>query len=186
MRLEDLRPAPGSTKNRKRLGRGRGSGQGKTSGKGHKGLNARSGGGARPGFEGGQMPLYRRLPKRGFLPYGGKTDFAVVNVKDLSARFAAGSVVDPDGLIEAGLIKRSGRWAVKVLGDGEVAHALTVKAHRVSESAKQKLETAGGRVEVLPDRRVAPPSKREARRAKQEKANTKRETVTPEREAPTT
>lgn len=149
MRLEDLRPAKGSTKKRKRLGRGPSSGTGKTSGKGHKGLNARSGGGSRPGFEGGQMPLYRRLPKRGFLPYGGKTEYAVVNVKDLSARFVAGSVVDPDGLVQAGLIKRSSRGAVKVLGDGAVAHALTVKVHRISESAKQKLEAAGGRIEVL-------------------------------------
>jgi len=149
MRLEDLRPAKGSTKKRKRLGRGPASGTGKTSGKGHKGLNARSGGGSRPGFEGGQMPLYRRLPKRGFLPHGGKTEYAVVNVKDLAARFAAGSVVDPDGLVEAGLVKRGERGAIKVLGDGEVGHALTVKVHRVSESAKQKLEAAGGRIEVL-------------------------------------
>ena len=149
MRLEDVRPAPGSTKNRKRLGRGRGSGQGKTSGKGHKGLNARSGGGARPGFEGGQMPLYRRLPKRGFLPYGGKTEFAIVNVGDLSDRFAAGSVVDPDALAGSRLIHKSGRASVKVLGDGDVAHALTVRAHKVSEGAKQKIEAAGGRVEIL-------------------------------------
>jgi large subunit ribosomal protein L15 len=149
MRLEDLKPAPGSTKNRKRLGRGRGSGQGKTSGKGHKGLNARSGGGARPGFEGGQMPLYRRLPKRGFLPYGGKTEFAIVNVGDLSDRFAAGSVVDPDALAGSRLIHKSGRASVKVLGDGDVAHALTVRAHKVSEGAKQKIEAAGGRVEIL-------------------------------------
>jgi len=149
MRLEDLKPAPGSTKNRKRLGRGRGSGQGKTSGKGHKGLNARSGGGARPGFEGGQMPLYRRLPKRGFLPYGGKTEFAIVNVGDLSDRFAAGSVVDPDALAGNRLIHKSGRASVKVLGDGDVAHALTVRAHKVSEGAKQKIEAAGGRVEIL-------------------------------------
>jgi large subunit ribosomal protein L15 len=149
MRLEDLRPAPGSTKNRKRLGRGRGSGQGKTSGKGHKGLKARSGGGARPGFEGGQMPLYRRLPKRGFLPYGGKTEFAIVNVGDLSDRFAAGSVVDPDALAGSRLIHKSGRASVKVLGDGDVAHALTVRAHKVSEGAKQKIEAAGGRVELL-------------------------------------
>src|SRR5436853_4433370 len=133
MKLSDLRPAPGATKSRKRVGRGPGSGHGKTSTKGNKGHNARSGGGKGGGFEGGQMPLYRRLPKRGFLPYGGKTDFAVVNLKDLSARFAAGSVVDPDGLVEAGLIKKSGRRAVKVLGDGDIAHALTVKAHRVSE-----------------------------------------------------
>ena len=149
MRLEDLKPAPGSTKNRKRLGRGRGSGQGKTSGKGHKGLNARSGGGARPGFEGGQMPLYRRLPKRGFLPYGGKTEFAIVNVGDLSDRFAAGSVVDPDALAGSRLIHKSGRASVKVLGDGDVAHALTVRAHKVSEGAKRKIEAAGGRVEIL-------------------------------------
>ena len=156
MRLEDLRPAPGSVTKPKRIGRGPGSGHGKTSGKGHKGLNARSGGGSRPGFEGGQMPLYRRLPKRGFLPYGGKTEFAIVNVKELSARFPAGSVVDPDALVGAGLIRKSGRGAVKVLGDGAVAHALTVKAHKVSESARQKLEAAGGRVEVLPTRAEAP------------------------------
>jgi large subunit ribosomal protein L15 len=155
MRIEDLRPAPGSTKQRKRLGRGRGSGTGKTSGKGNKGLNARSGGGVRPGFEGGQMPLYRRLPKRGFLPFGGKTEFAIVNVKDLAARFAKGSVVDPDALVSSGLIRKSGRSAVKVLGDGDVAHALTVRVHKVSESAKQKLEAAGGRVEVLAARTKA-------------------------------
>ena len=152
MRIEDLRPAAGSTRKRKRIGRGPGSGQGKTSGKGHKGLNARSGGGVRPGFEGGQMPLYRRLPKRGFLPYGGKTEFAIVNVGDLSDRFAAGTVIDPDALVSSRLIRKSGRGAVKVLGDGAVAHALTVRAHKVSEGAKQKLEAAGGHVEVLPAR----------------------------------
>jgi large subunit ribosomal protein L15 len=150
MRIEDLKPAPGSTRKRKRLGRGRSSGTGKTSGKGHKGLNARSGGGVRPGFEGGQMPLYRRLPKRGFLPYGGKTEFAIVNVGDLAARFAAGSVVDPESLVANGLIRKSGRGAVKVLGDGDVTHALTVRVHKISEGAKQKLEAAGGRVEALP------------------------------------
>ena len=114
MRLEDLRPAPGSTRPRKRLGRGRASGTGKTSGKGHKGLKARSGGGSRPGFEGGQMPLYRRLPKRGFLPYGGKTEFALVKVKDLSARFSAGSVVDPDALV---------KWMPP--------HGFTAKVHKI-------------------------------------------------------
>jgi len=149
MRIEDLRPAPGSTKNRKRLGRGRASGQGKTSGKGNKGFNARSGGGVRVGFEGGQMPLYRRLPKRGFLPYGGKTEFTIVNVGELAARFGLGSVVDPDALVSSGLIRKSGRSAVKILGDGDVAHALTVRVHKVSESAKQKLEAAGGQVELL-------------------------------------
>jgi large subunit ribosomal protein L15 len=150
MRLEDLRPAPGSTRRRRRIGRGPSSGTGKTSGKGHKGLRARSGGGSAVGFEGGQMPLYRRLPKRGFLPHGGKTEFALVKVKDLSVRFPAESVVDPDALVQAGLIKKSARGAVKVLGDGDVAHALTVKTHRISESARLKLEAAGGRVEVLP------------------------------------
>jgi large subunit ribosomal protein L15 len=150
MRLEDLRPAPGSTRRRRRIGRGPSSGTGKTSGKGHKGLLARSGGGSRVGFEGGQMPLYRRLPKRGFLPHGSKTEFALVKVKDLSERFPAGSVVDPDALAGAGLIKKSGRRAVKVLGDGDFAHALTIKTHRISASARLKLEAVGGRVEVLP------------------------------------
>ena len=150
MRLEDLRPAPGSTRKRRRIGRGPASGTGKTSGKGHKGLLARSGGGSRVGFEGGQMPLYRRLPKRGFRPHGTKVEFALVKLKDLSAKFGAGSVIDPDALVTAGLIKKSGRSAVKVLGDGEVGHALTVKTHRISESARRKLEAAGGRIEVLP------------------------------------
>jgi len=149
MRLEDLRPAPGSTKRRKRIGRGRASGSGKTSGKGNKGHNARSGGGSRIGFEGGQMPLYRRLPKRGFLPHGTKVEFALVKIKDLSARFPAGSVVDPAALVAAHLIKASGQRAVKVLGDGTIEHALTIKTHKISESARQKLEAAGGRVEVL-------------------------------------
>ena len=149
MRLEDLRPAPGSTRRRKRLGRGRSSGTGKTSGKGHKGQGARSGGGSAPGFEGGQMPLYRRLPKRGFLPYGSRTEFAIVKVGDLSAKFPAGSVVDPPALIAAGLIKRSGGAAVKVLADGDLAHALTIKTHKISQSARQKVEAAGGRIEVL-------------------------------------
>ena len=152
MRLEDLKPAPGSTRKRKRVGRGPGSGHGKTSGKGHKGQKARAGGGVRPGFEGGQMPLYRRLPKRGFLPYGGKTEFAIVNVGDLAARFAAGSVVDPETLVSSGLIRKSSRGAVKILGDGDVTHALTVRVHKVSGTAKQKLEAAGGSVEALPDK----------------------------------
>ncbi len=149
MRLEDLRPSPGATRERKRIGRGPASGTGKTSGKGHKGQGARSGGGSRVGFEGGQMPLYRRLPKRGFLPHGGKSEYALVNVGDLSARFPAGSVVDPDAMAASGLIKKSGRRAVKVLGDGAVAHALVVKTHRISEAARGKLVAAGGQVEVL-------------------------------------
>jgi large subunit ribosomal protein L15 len=153
MRIEDLRPAPGATRPRKRVGRGPSSGHGKTAGKGTKGLQARSGGGVRPGFEGGQMPLYRRLPKRGFLPPGRRRDDAVVNVGALAARFAAGTVVDPDALVRAGLIKKAARGAVKLLGDGDVGHALTVRAHRVSAAARQKVEAAGGRVELLVRRR---------------------------------
>src|SRR5688572_28218767 len=133
MRLEDLRPAPGAVKKRKRVGRGPGSGHGKTSTKGQKGQKARSGGGKAGGFEGGQMPLYRRLPKRGFLPHGGKTEYTVVNLKSLGS-FTANTVVDPDGLVAAGLIKRGHRTRVKILGTGEVPHALTVRAHAVSES----------------------------------------------------
>jgi large subunit ribosomal protein L15 len=148
MRLEDLRPAPGSVKKRKRVGRGPGSGHGKTATKGQKGQKSRSGGGKGGGFEGGQMPLYRRLPKRGFLPYGGKTEFAVVNVKTLG-RFAANSTVDPEALAEARLIRRSGRERVKVLGTGDVPHALTLRVHAVSESAKAKIEAKGGRVELM-------------------------------------
>jgi large subunit ribosomal protein L15 len=154
MKLSDLRPAPGAVKSRKRVGRGPGSGHGKTSTKGNKGHNARSGGGKAGGFEGGQMPLYRRLPKRGFLPHGGKTVYAVVNLKSLGA-FAANSVVDPEGLVKAGLIKNSGRHLVKILGTGEPAHALTVRVHAVSDSAKNKIESKGGRVEMLPTRASA-------------------------------
>jgi large subunit ribosomal protein L15 len=151
VKLDELRPAPGATKRRKKIGRGPGSGHGKTSTKGHKGHSARSGGGKVGGFEGGQMPLYRRLPKRGFMPYGGKTEYAVVNLESLSG-FAANAVVDPDALVGAGLIKSSGRARVKVLGTGDVAHALTARAHAVSESARAKIEAKGGRVETLPER----------------------------------
>jgi large subunit ribosomal protein L15 len=149
MKLDELRPAPGAVHRRKRVGRGPGSGHGKTSTKGSKGHNARSGGGKSGGFEGGQMPLYRRLPKRGFLPHGGKTEYAVVNLRALAA-FAAGSVVDPDGLVEVGLVKRGERARVKVLGDGDVPHALTLRVHAISASARTKIEGQGGRVEVLP------------------------------------
>ncbi|HET7342109.1 MAG TPA: 50S ribosomal protein L15 [Methylomirabilota bacterium] len=151
MKLDDLRPAPGAVTRRKRVGRGPGSGHGKTSTKGSKGHKARSGGGKTMGFEGGQMPLYRRLPKRGFLPFGGKTEYAVVNLKALGA-FAAGAVVDPDGLVKAGLIKRANRDRVKLLGDGDVPHALTVRVHAISGAARTKIEGQGGRIEVLPAR----------------------------------
>lgn len=146
MDLSNLSPAAGSVKNRKRIGRGAGSGTGKTSGKGHKGQNARSGGGVKPGFEGGQMPLHRRLPKRGFTPLN-KVVYSLVNLRDLET-FEAGSVVDPAMLIEAGFIK-SVRDGVKVLGMGELTKNITVKAHKFSKSAAAKIEAAGGQVEVL-------------------------------------
>lgn len=148
MKLDELRPAPGATKPRKRIGRGPGSGHGKTATKGSKGQKARSGGGKAGGFEGGQMPLYRRLPKRGFRPYGGKTEYEIVNLKSLDT-LPAGSVVDPERLVEMGFVRRSRRGRVKILGQGDLAHALTVKAHAVSESAKAKIEARGGSVELL-------------------------------------
>jgi large subunit ribosomal protein L15 len=154
MKLSDLRPAPGAVKSRKRIGRGPGSGHGKTSTKGNKGHNARSGGGKGGGFEGGQMPLYRRLPKRGFLPYGGKDEYAIVNLKSLVA-FGANAVIDPEGLVSAGLIKNGERGRVKLLGGGDVEHALTVRVHAASESAKAKIEAKGGRVEVLSAKKAA-------------------------------
>ena len=154
MRLEDLRPAPGAKHRRKIVGRGPGSGHGKTATKGSKGHKARSGGGKTGGFEGGQMPLYRRLPKRGFLPHGGKTEYAVVNLRALG-RFTAGSVVDPAALVAARLVRRADGERVKVLGTGDVEHALTVRAHAVSESARAKIEAKGGTVEVLPAKAAA-------------------------------
>ena len=146
MDLSNLKPAIGSTKNRKRIGRGPGSGTGKTAGKGHKGQNARSGGGVKPGFEGGQMPLQRRLPKRGFTPLNKKV-YALVNLRDL-AQFEPESVVDIEALSKSGLIGQVND-GVKVLGDGELGHALTVKAHKFSKSAVAKIEAAGGKVEVM-------------------------------------
>lgn len=144
MKLHELSPAKGSTKARKRLGRGVASGQGKTAGRGTKGHKSRSGGGVRPGFEGGQMPLHRRLPKRGFTNIF-KKQFAIVNVQDL-ARFESGAVVDEAALVEIGLVKGP-RDGVKVLGKGELSIPLTVKIPNVSKSAKEKIEAAGGKVE---------------------------------------
>jgi large subunit ribosomal protein L15 len=146
MDLSNLSPAAGSVKNRKRIGRGPGSGTGKTAARGHKGQNARSGGGVKPGFEGGQMPLQRRLPKRGFTPLNKKV-YALVNLRDLET-LDAGTVVDAQALIIAGLIKAE-RDGVKVLGDGELTKALTVKAQKFSKSAAEKITAAGGQVEVL-------------------------------------
>lgn len=147
MDLSNLRPAIGSTKNRKRIGRGAGSGTGKTAGKGHKGQNARSGGGVKPGFEGGQMPLQRRLPKRGFTPLDKKV-YVLVNLRDLQNLFEAGSVVDLEALGKAGLVKKI-QDGIKILADGDLDKALTVKAHKFSKAAQQKIEAAGGKVEVI-------------------------------------
>ena len=146
MKLHDLKPAVGATSAPKRLGRGVGSGLGKTSGKGHKGAKARSGGGKRPGFEGGQMPLTMRLPKRGFTNKW-RVEYATVNVDRLNI-FEDGAVVSPVELIESGILKNV-QDGVKILGNGELTRALTVKANKFSESAKQKIEAAGGKVEVF-------------------------------------
>lgn len=146
MDLSNLKPVAGSTKNRKRLGRGPGSGTGKTSGKGHKGQNSRSGGGVKPGFEGGQMPLQRRVPKRGFTSLNKKV-YALVKISDLEL-FEADSVIDLEAFGKAGLVANL-RDGVKILGDGELTKALTVKAHKFSKSAAQKIEAAGGKVEVI-------------------------------------
>lgn len=146
MRLNDLSPAAGSVKEAKRKGRGIGTGNGKTGGGGHKGQNARSGGGVRPGFEGGQMPLHLRLPKRGFTNIFG-TRYAVVNVSDLN-RFEDGAVVGVDEMIESGLVTKVFD-GVKVLGNGELDKKLTVKATAFSESAKEKIQAKGGNVEVM-------------------------------------
>lgn len=146
MDLSNLQPAFGSTKNRKRLGRGHGSGTGKTAGKGHKGQKARSGGSIKAGFEGGQMPLQRRLPKRGFTPLSKKV-YSLVNLRDLDV-FEAGSVVDLAAFGKAGLVKEV-LDGIKVLGDGGLTKALTVQAHKFSKSAQAKIEAAGGKVEVL-------------------------------------
>ena len=145
MKLHELNNS--EAKNRKRIGRGPGSGTGKTSGKGHKGQNARSGGGVRPGFEGGQLPLYRRLSKRGFNNYNFRTVYATVNVSDLE-RFDEGTVVDTKLLKEVGLVNKE-LDGVKVLGNGELTKKLTVKANKFSDTAKEKIENVGGTTEVI-------------------------------------
>ena len=146
MKLTDLKPAAGSNKKRKRVGRGDGSGHGKTSCRGHKGQGARSGGNVQPGFEGGQMPLQRRLPKRGFHnPF--KVSVSVINLDQLEG-FAAGSEVTPELLFEHGLVSGKNR-RVKILGDGSLSKALTVKAHGFSAKAKEKREASGGKTELV-------------------------------------
>jgi len=146
MNLHDLKPAPGAKRRRKRIGRGPGSGHGKTATKGHKGLLARSGGGKRAGFEGGQMPLIRRVPKFGFAnPF--RTEYAIVNVKSLET-WGGSDTVTPQALVEAGLVKRK-TLPIKILGNGELKRSLVVQAHKFSKSAESKIQAAGGRVEVI-------------------------------------
>ncbi|WP_033542782.1 50S ribosomal protein L15 [Planococcus sp. CAU13] len=146
MKLHELKPAEGSRSSRKRIGRGIGSGTGKTAGKGHKGQNARSGGGVRPGFEGGQNPIYRRLPKRGFTNINRK-DYAIVNL-DVLNRFDEGTEITPALLIESGVVSNE-RSGIKILGNGSLEKKLNVKAHKFSGSAKEAIEAAGGQAEVL-------------------------------------
>lgn len=146
MRLHDLRPASGSTKNRKRIGRGTGSGTGTTAGRGMNGQNSRSGGGVRPGFEGGQMPLFRRLPKRGFTNRN-KKQWAIVNIEALNA-FDNETVITPELLIESGHVRKLND-GLKILGDGALEKKLTVKANKFTQSAINKIEAAGGKAEVI-------------------------------------
>ena len=147
MKLHELSPAPGSVTPAWRKGRGPGSGNGKTAGKGHKGQNARSGGGVRPGFEGGQLPLYRRLPKRGFNNKFA-TVYSIVNVETLNECFEDGAVIDLETLVENGIIRKEND-GLKVLGNGEITKKLTVKAKVFSATAKEKIEAAGGKTEVI-------------------------------------
>lgn len=146
MRLDELKSPAGANKSVKRVGRGIGSGHGKTSARGHKGQKSRSGGGVRLGFEGGQMPLQRRLPKRGFTNIFGK-EYAIVNVKDLN-RFEDGTEVTPELLIETGLVK-SYKDGIKILGDGDLEKKLTIKAQKISKQAEEKIIARGGKVEVI-------------------------------------
>lgn len=148
MKLHELKPVAGARHSKKRVGRGTGSGLGKTSGRGHKGQNARSGGGVRPAFEGGQTPLFKRLPKRGFTNINRK-EYAVINVEDLNLDcFEAGSTVTPEVLVKAGLIKKD-NLNVKVLGNGKLGKNLVVCAHKFSKSAEKGIVEAGGKIEVI-------------------------------------
>jgi large subunit ribosomal protein L15 len=146
MKIHELSPADGSRKTRKRVGRGPGSGHGKTSCRGHKGQKSRSGGGPRPGFEGGQMPLQRRLPKRGFTNIFKKC-YNIINIKDLN-RFEPNANLDAEALQEAGLVKKLGD-GIKLLGNGEITFPVFIKVHKVSNSAKEKIEALGGTVEII-------------------------------------
>ncbi len=147
MKLHELAPAPGSRHTKKRVGRGIGSGMGKTSTRGHKGQWARSGGGVRPGFEGGQTPLFRRLPKRGFKNYPFKKEWSIVNLKELE-RFPAGTVITPELLISERIVRNLGS-GIKVLGEGDLQAAVTVRAHAFSAQASEKIQAVGGTAEVI-------------------------------------
>ena len=168
MKLHELSPAKGSNREVKRIGRGHGSGWGKTSGKGHKGQWARSGGGVRPGFEGGQTSLARRMPKRGFNNIF-RTEYAVVNVRDLEKRFESGDVVDEQAIIESGLVKNP-LDGIKVLGMGELSKNLTVKVTKFSDTAKQKIADAGGKAEELPVKAKFFPNNANAKKRAEEAA----------------
>jgi large subunit ribosomal protein L15 len=146
MKINELSPAEGSRKKRKRVGRGPGSGHGKTACRGHKGQKSRSGGGVRPGFEGGQMPLQRRLPKRGFTNIF-KKEYNIINIDDLN-RFEPDALLDPAAFQRAGLVKKM-RNGIKLLGNGELAQPVVVRIHKASKAAKEKVEAAGGKVEII-------------------------------------
>ncbi|HEC67419.1 50S ribosomal protein L15 [Candidatus Desulfofervidus auxilii] len=147
MSLNNLKPPYGAIRKKKRLGRGDGSGHGNTCGRGQKGQKARSGGQVKPYFEGGQMPLYRRLPKRGFKNIF-KEEFAIINIRDLVKKFRENEEVTPEKLLEVGLIKKKNK-RIKLLGDGDISFPLLIKVHKISQQAKSKIEAAGGRVEVI-------------------------------------
>ncbi|MCL2036648.1 MAG: 50S ribosomal protein L15 [Oscillospiraceae bacterium] len=167
MKLHELSPVKGSNREVKRIGRGHGSGWGKTSGKGHKGQWARSGGGVRPGFEGGQTSLARRMPKRGFTNAPFKTEYAVVNLRDLERRFESGAVVNEQAIIDSGLISKP-LDGIKVLGMGELTKKLTVTVTKFSETAKQKIEAAGGKAQEIPARAKFVPNNANAKKRAEE------------------
>ena len=146
MKIHELSPAKNSKRERKRIARGPGSGHGKTACRGHKGQKSRSGGGTRPGFEGGQMPLHRRLPKRGFTNRFRK-EYSIINVKDLSS-FEANSSIDENALLDAGLVGTL-KDGIKLLGVGEISHPVSIKVHKTSKSAREKVEAAGGKIEMI-------------------------------------
>ena len=146
MKIHELSPAKNSKKERKRIARGPGSGHGKTACRGHKGQKSRSGGGTRPGFEGGQMPLHRRLPKRGFNNRFRK-EYSIINIKDLSS-FEANSNIDENALLDAGLVSTL-KDGIKLLGGGEISHPVSIKVHKISKSAREKIEAAGGKIEMI-------------------------------------